>query len=136
MSIEALFAGVNWFAVVAITLLGFILGALWHAPFLFGKVWAREAGWTDGKKPNPLLVFGLSGLLHFVAVVGLAIFIGPTVGPLVGLVWGLVIALLWLLPSFGATYLFAGRSFALFAIDAGFYFVYFGLAGLIIGVLH
>jgi hypothetical protein len=136
MSVAALFAGVNWFAVVALTLAGFLLGALWHAPFLFGKAWSRESRWSEERRPKPLLVFGLSGLLNFVAVVGLAIFIGPTVGAVVGLLWGLVIAILWLLPTFGSTYLFAGRSLALFAIDAGFYLVYFGLCGLLIGLWH
>jgi hypothetical protein len=47
---------------------------------------------------------------------------------------GLAIGIGWVATSFGVNYLFAGRRFALFAVDAGYNIVLFALMGLIIGL--
>ncbi|MDP4292221.1 MAG: DUF1761 domain-containing protein [Bacteroidota bacterium] len=79
-------------------------------------------------------MFGLSAVYHFIGITALAIFIGQDTTPVGGLLRGLVIGLFWVLTSIGVTYLFAGRSFRLFMIDAGFYIFFYSLAGFILGV--
>ena len=60
--------GLNWVAVVAVTLFHFILGSLWYSPMLMGNKWMSLMGMrkSDMKKEdmNKAMVGGLlSGLL-------------------------------------------------------------------------
>jgi hypothetical protein len=66
----------------------------------------------------------------------LAMLIGNQSTALCGLSYGLIISLVWVATSIGVTYLFVGRSFRLFLIDAGFYVVFYSIAGLILGAWH
>ena len=43
MNISNHLSGINWIAVIVVTLLSFVMGALWHSPKLFGKAWAEDA---------------------------------------------------------------------------------------------
>jgi hypothetical protein len=126
---------INWLAVVAVTILSFILGALWHSKLLFGKAWAKESKtiYNSENHGNPLLIFGLSAFLHIIAIIGLAVFIGSHSSALTGLLKGFIVSTLWISTSIGVTYIFVGRTFRLFLIDAGFYVVFLSLAGLILG---
>jgi hypothetical protein len=42
-------------------------------------------------------------------------------------------SVVWVFTSIAVTHLFVGRTFRLILIDAGFYVVFFSLAGLILG---
>jgi hypothetical protein len=132
----ALFSGVNWWAVIAITIMSFALGSLWHSKLMFGKAWKEDAKpvFDPNKKASVIRLFGLSALYHFIAILGLAVFIGPNPYCVwVGLEKGFLVSLVFISTSIGVTYLFAGKSFRLFLIDAGFYVVFYSLAGLILG---
>lgn len=122
---------INWIAILIVLILSFILGAFWHSSLLFGKTWTNETH-TKKIKTSPVIIFGLSALAHFIAITLLALIIGR-VGALKGLIYGFVISVCWITTSMAATYLFASRSLKLFLIDAGFYVIFFSLAGLIIG---
>ena len=102
---------------------------------LFGKAWKEDGNPKVDKadKGRNMKIFGFSALFHFVAVVGLAVLIGHDSTLLTGLYIGFLVSLAWVFTAIGVTYLFAGRTFRLLLIDAGFYVVYFSLAGLIIG---
>ncbi|MEI8086160.1 MAG: DUF1761 domain-containing protein [Paludibacter sp.] len=136
MNITTLFSEINWLAVILVIILSFVLGALWHSKLLFGKAWSEDSKtkYNSDYHGNPLVVFGLSALLHTVAVIGLAMFIGRDSNALAGMLKGLVISTAWISTSIGVTYIFVGHSFRLFLIDAGFYVVFLSLAGLILGV--
>lgn len=126
---------VNWVPVVVSTILSFVLGALWHSPFLFGKAWTREVNPAHEKSGVHFgMVFGLSALLHFVALTALAALIGRDSNAAMGLLTGLIVSIVFVTTTIGVTYIFAARSIKLFLIDAGFYIVFFSIAGLIIGV--
>ena len=128
------FWGINWLAVAVSVVLSFVLGALWHS-VLFKKAWTEDSGTIYGKgnHGNPAVIFGLSGLLHVVLVIGLAMFVGQHTNFLGGALKGLFISLVFISTSIGVTYIFVGRSFRLFLIDAGFYVVFLSLAGMILG---
>jgi hypothetical protein len=128
--------GVNWLAVIVVTILSFMLGGFWHSPVLFGKTWTKEINFDRNKQVNVKILFGLSAFAHFGAVVFLASTIGAQASAINGLINGLIISIFWISTSIGVTYLFAARSFKLFLIDAGFYVVFFSLAGLILGAWH
>jgi hypothetical protein len=134
MSIFISFSSLNWWSIAAVTVFSFVLGALWHSDFLFGKIWSKESGTKYNKENhgNPALIFGISGILHLIAVIALAIFIGSDATALTGFLKGLFVSLVWVSTGIGVNYIFAGRSFRLFLIDAGFYVVFLSLAGLML----
>jgi hypothetical protein len=45
----------NFPAMIAAIVAGFVLGGLWYGP-LFGKTWAACMGWKPGEKPEPGVV--------------------------------------------------------------------------------
>ena len=128
---------VNWLSIIAVLILSFALGAFWHS-ILFNKAWSEDSGSKYGKENhgNPAVIFGLSAILHLIAIVGLAIIVGNNSSVLEGLIDGLLISLVFISTSIGVTYIFVGRSFRLFLIDAGFYVVFLSLAGIILGAWH
>jgi hypothetical protein len=44
-------SAINWLAVIVGAAIYFVLGALWYAPFLFGRAWQRSIGWDPTLKP-------------------------------------------------------------------------------------
>lgn len=134
MSIPQLFSNIHWLAVIVMTLFSFLLGALWHSPGLFGKIWSREnyGDKTPDKSGAPLM-FGGTALLHFVAMAGLSA-VASGQGAMQGLLSGVLIMLVWVFPAMGGTYLFASRPLKLLGIDAGMYVVLFAAAGLVMGI--
>ena len=79
-------------------------------------------------------IFGLSFLLQLVAATVLAAFLGPEdVLPFWPAVAAAVsVGVAWVATAFGVVYLFERRSFAHFAVNAGYHVVSFTLMGLII----
>ena len=134
MDLTTLFAEINWLAVAAVTILSFILGALWHS-VLFKKGWSEDSNsiYNSENHGNPAKIFGFAGLSHLVAVIALAMFIGSSSTAVEGLLKGFLVSIVWVSTSIGVTYLFVGRTFRLFLIDAGFYVVFLSLGGLILG---
>lgn len=133
------FGNINYLAVLVAAVAAFILGSVWYGP-LFGKTWQKELGYTVEyiKKGNMAQIFGLSFILTMVSVFGLAfLFQGHgenEIGWYGGLWHGLFIGLLFAIPIFGVNYLYQRRSFKLFLIDAFYWVVWLGLAGLILGL--
>jgi hypothetical protein len=126
---------INWLSVVVVTIISFSLGALWHHKKLFGKAWNEDAKpvFDASKKSSFITLFGLSALLHFIAIAGLDYFIGADATALSGLFKGLFVSIGFIFTSIAVTHLFVGRSFRLILIDAGFYVVLYSIAGLILG---
>jgi hypothetical protein len=131
------FFEINWLAILVSVIISFALGALWHS-VLFKKAWMEDSGtkYNSQNHGKPLIIFGASAILHIIMVITLAMFIGHHTNFLGGALKGLFIGIAWISTSIGVTYIFAGRSFRLFLIDAGFYIVFFIIAGMIIGGWH
>jgi hypothetical protein len=126
---------IDWLAVLVAAVVTFVLGGVWYGP-LFEKVWRAAEGRADpqtGRQKHPALVYGLSFVLMLIAAMALAVAIGPDPTVTRSVSFGLVVGVGWVATSFGVNYLFAGRRFALFAVDAGYNVVLFALMGLIIG---
>ncbi len=134
MSFSGLLSNVHWFAVIVMTVFSFALGAFWHTPFMFGKIWTKENFPTGmEQKVNVPLIFGGTAIFHLVALISLSAIVSGR-GLMNGLLTGLLISIVWIIPTFGGTYLFANRSLKLLAIDTGMYVVLFSLSGLVLGV--
>ena len=135
MKIIQLLSEVNWLSVVVVTIISFPLGMLWHSQKVFGKAWTEDGKpkFTGWRKSNYIRLFSLTAVFHFIAITGLDVLIGPNATALTGLVIGFFVSLLWVSVGIAVTHMFVGRTFRLIAIDAGFYVVYFSIAGLILG---
>lgn len=135
MNLCASFSEINWLAVVTVTVLSFMMGAFWHS-VLFSKAWKEDSNsvYNSENRGNPAKIFGLAGISHLAAVIALAMFIGNQSTALTGLFCGFIVSIVWVSTSIGVTYLFVGRSFRLFLIDAGFYVVFYSIAGFILGI--
>ncbi len=134
MNFKSLILNIHWIPVIVMTLSSFVLGALWHTKYLFGRVWSREI--NPDKKPIVIklkLIFGGTALAHFVAIAALSAVLSGT-GAIHGLLTGLLISLVWVVPAMAGTHLFANRSLKLLAIDAGMYILLFTLTGLVMGI--
>jgi len=127
---------INWLAVLVAAIATFVLGGLWYGP-LFGRIWRVAEGQTapppKGEK-HPAFVYGLSFVLMLVAAAALAVALEPDPNVPRSVTVGLAVGIGWVATAFGVNYLFAGRRFALFAVDAGYNIVLFALMGLIIGL--
>jgi len=135
MNLCTSFYEINWQAVAVLTVFSFMLGAFWHS-VLFNKAWKEDSGssFNSENRGNPGKLFGLTGISHVVAVTALALLIGHNSTAVCGLLYGLTISIARVSTSIGVTYLFVGRSFRLFLIDAGFYIVFYSIAGLILAI--
>ncbi|HEY1385520.1 MAG TPA: DUF1761 domain-containing protein [Dongiaceae bacterium] len=128
---------INCLAVLVAAIAAFVLGGLWYGP-VFGRIWRAAEGQTEPPprhEKHPAFVYGLSFVLMLIAAAALAAALepDPSLPRSVGV--GLAVGIGWVATSFGVNYLFAGRRFALFAVDAGYNVVAFALMGLVIGLL-
>ena len=130
----SLLSNIQWLTVTVLTVISFVIGFLWHQPFLFGKAWKKE-NYPDSEpsKKNAPFIFGGTAVVHFIAIAGLSA-VASGQGALNGFLTGLIISMVWVLPAMAGTYLFADRSLKLLAIDTGMYIVIFSLSGLILGI--
>jgi len=126
---------INWLAVVASTVAGFILGGLWYGP-LFSKIWVREMGGAVKPRIARPLLFAITIAMTFIAASAFGAFLGPHPGLALAIGAGASTGIVWVGFSMATTYMFAGRSFALAAVDCGFpaaQFILFGVIFALIG---
>jgi hypothetical protein len=128
---------INFLAIILAALSAFFLGFFWYT-IIFAKVWQKELGMkSGGKAQTPDLGKLLIGsfILEIIMAFNLAAFIGPEADWMFGLFAGLAAGLGWVSLAFGVNYMFEGKSFKLWLINAGYNTVVFALMGLIIGAL-
>jgi len=134
MVIQTIFSNVRWLPVFGVSILATVIGVLWHLPFLFRKIRAKETDGEGGaRKINKPAVIALSLLLYFIVFTNLSIVVAGT-GAISALLTSLQISIVWLATALGITYLHAGRSWRLLAVDSGLYVVLFALGGLALGI--
>ncbi|MBX3006502.1 MAG: DUF1761 domain-containing protein [Melioribacteraceae bacterium] len=126
---------INYFAVIAVTILAFVIGGLWYGP-IFGKPWMKETKITeeDAKKSNMVKIFGTSIILNFIIAINLSMFLGPKPDLAWGLMAGALAGVGWVSASLGIIYLFSQKSLKLFLIDAGYQTVIYTIMGGVLGV--
>lgn len=124
-------------AILVAALSGFLIGGVWYGP-LFGKAWQREAGLSQEEMgaTNPIKLFGLTFLFSVLSAVFLGHLLGhvsPT--PRITMMISVGIAIGFIIPAFGTNYLFGRKSGTLFAIDAGYWIVFYAAMGAVFIIL-
>ena len=127
---------INYLAVGLAALSAFFLGFFWYT-IIFAKPWQKLIGMKDGggnAMPSSLgkLLVG-SLILEIIMAVNLAAFIGPDATWLFGLGAGLAAGLGWVALALGVNYMFEGKPFKLWLINAGYNVVVFAVMGVVIG---
>ncbi len=127
---------INYLAVALAALSAFFLGYLWYT-VLFAKPWQELIGMKGGTGDTPNLGRLLVGslVLEIIMAFNLAAFIGRDAGWLFGLGAGFAAGLGWVALALGVNYMFEGKPFKLWLINAGYNVVVFSLMGLIIGAM-
>ena len=126
----------NWIAIVLCGVATLVLGALWYAPPLFGKAWARlaqvdevEAGKGMARKLGLTFVFAIIGAAIFNAFIGP----DPAMGFAVGA--GASAGLAWVAGSFAINGQFENHPPMLTVINGGYHTFQYTLFGVIFGLL-
>lgn len=136
------FSNINFLAAAVAAIASFALGAIWYSPLLFSKAWQRENKLTDEdlKNANMAKIFGSTLILTFVMAIGMAFLIqGHTTTDFnwqSGLHIGMLVGAMFVAASMGINYLYQRKSLLLWAIDAGYQFLFLCLMGLILGAWH
>lgn len=133
---------INYLAVLLAALSAFFLGFFWYTIF-FAKQWQKLIGMSEkGKgsasaKQTPNLGFLLVGsfILELIMAFNLAMFLGPDADWQFGLFAGLATGLSFVSLAFGVNYMYEGKSFKLWLINAGYNTVLFAVMGVIIGAM-
>jgi hypothetical protein len=130
-------ANANLLAIFVAAAAGFLVGGVWYGP-LFGKAWMAENGFTEEqlKNANMLKIYGLTfafSVLSAVFLGHLLAFFDTSARATMMISTG--IALGYIVPAIGTNYLFSRKSGKLFAIDAGYWVVFYAAMGMVFVVL-
>ncbi len=130
-------ANANILAILIASASGFLVGGIWYGP-LFGKAWQRAIGLSDNelKSANMIKIFGITFLFSLLS----AVFLGHLLAHFDTdfyrtMMISTGIALGFVVPAIGTNYLYGRKSGKLFAIDAGYWIVFYTAMGLIFGLL-
>lgn len=122
------------FAILAATLAGMVLGAIWYSPVAFGNQWMQSIGKTRdqlGSATGPMLG---SIVASFLSATGVAIMISLSgIDTPINALWlGLSLGLLIIFPAMLSDNLFCGWGTRLLLIQVGYRIVSIALMSVII----
>ena len=125
-------ANANLLAILVAAAAGFLIGGVWYGP-LFGKAWMQARGLTEEelRGGNMLKIYGLT----FAFSVSSAVFLGHLLAHFGDMsarstmMISVGIALGFIVPAIGTNYLFGQASGKLFAIDAGYWIIFYAAMG-------
>lgn len=126
---------INLWAILVITVIYFILGALWYSPLLFGKIWAKAMNYNiDELEMKPINFIG-AAIAAFVATFFLALLLEiiGTYNIVTGILVALIIGIGFVLTIGIYDVLYENKNIKVYVIDAGYHIVALIIAGLILG---
>jgi hypothetical protein len=128
---------INLVAAIVAGIIGYFPGALWYSKAMFLRRWAAEMGIDidnpPAQKQNHGVKIVIGVVTSIVAAIVFALIAGPAPGLCHAVLTGVAIAGL-IGSAFAIQYVFEGRSFAFWAINAGYHLVQFTIIGLVIGL--
>ncbi len=132
------FSGISIWAVVAATILGMAIGALWYSPILFANQWMAALGKTPEELGNPTramaaMPFNMIAMAVVIAVLMSAL---NLTGVLSGIVLGTIVWIGFALTAHINLYLFESRPTTLFLINIGHLWVTYVAMGIVIGLIQ
>ncbi len=132
---------INWWAIVAAVLASLVIGYVWYAKPVFGKVWQKLCKLKDSDLKKDVapamiaaIVFGflMAYVLRHIIVLSQD-FYGTTAWA-TGFTSAFWVWVGFALPALGVNYFFARRSLKLLLIDAGYLLITLIVMGLILAM--
>ena len=128
--------GLNLWAILAATLLGFVLAMVWYGP-LFGDAWlaslGRDMAWAQAQSMGtPMIVSFLAQAVTFILFAWFMQRLDLR-GFMPGLGLGLLVAAGFIVSAMATDFAWAHWSWRLFTLESGYRLVYMSLAGGILG---
>lgn len=122
-------------AVLAASLVGFLIGGLWYSPILFARRWLSAAGLDEATvaQAGKGRIFGLAFACNLFMALALAALGGVPAGLAAGLGAGLLAGLGLAAPALGVLYLFELRPLALWWINGGYLVATLAAMGALLG---
>lgn len=129
---------INYLAVVAAAVSAFVLGGIWYAKPVFGKVWMDASGVTEEKaqQSHPGKVFAIAFTWSLLGAFVFAMFLGPAPEIVFATAAGFAAGLFWVAGSFAINYQFEQRPLKLLFVNGGYHTVQYTLYGAILGLWH
>jgi hypothetical protein len=127
---------VNIWAILIITVIYFILGALWYSKLLFGKIWAKAMNFNiDELRMKPTYFIG-AAIAAFLTTLALAVILEffSEVEAFTGVVLGLIVGVGFVITIGFYDVIYEDKNIKAYAVDAGYHLVALLIAGLILGV--
>ena len=127
---------INWLAVAVAALAGFVTGALWYSPLLFGRAWMRVADMTEEKiaAGNPAKTYGFAFVFLLIMSYCLAMFIAtPDITLQMGAFYGFLAGFGWIFFAIGVVALFEQRAWSYILINGGYWVVTMTVMGAVLG---
>lgn len=128
----------NWLAIVAATVVTFVVGFLWYNPKTFGAAWMQETGMTDekAKSANMGKVFGASFVMSFILMFNMAMMFGTEINATEGALYGFLTGFGFVTMGIGVNAMYEQRSFRYVLINGGYWMVSLSISGYILGAWH
>lgn len=128
-------AALNIWAILASTIMAFVLGGIWYGP-LFGAAWKRAIGKTaDELKPTPApFIISFFSALFSATTLAWLIHASGTGGGAAGFAVGAAAGIGLIAAATASDSAFCGWGVKLFAIQAGYRVCYCALMGIILAV--
>lgn len=126
---------VNWIAVVAAAISGFVVGGIWYGPIM-GKRWLVAVGLTEDEiKSSPMgLIYGGAFAFSLLASWTLAHTFASyaiELGFAAKVMTAFGVALGFIVPALGTNYLFSQKGKSLFFIDATYWLLFYLAMGFV-----
>lgn len=128
---------INYGAVVAAALAGYLIGGLWYGP-LFGEAWRKLSGIAEAKPTPFVIVTGVAGslVMSFVLSHGLVYanaYLGTSGAPS-GLLWGFVAWLGYVSTVTVGSVLYENKPWKLWLLNNGYWLTTLLVMGVILAV--
>lgn len=137
-------ANIDWWAALAATSVGFLIGGCWYSPLLFGRFIPDLMAGTDspgGESPVGAshyiaAVFTAAFVLLWLAASFLAGLLGPDASIREGVICGLALGLFLVFPAHSIAAMFGARPIQMVFINGTYFVVCLAAMGAILGAWH
>ena len=127
---------INYIAIILITIIYFILGALWYSPFLFGNIWMESLGYKqEDLNPEPKMFIG-AAISAFITTIFFAVLLEfiNNYDILTSILISLIISLGFILTIGFYDVLYEDKPLIAYLVDAGYHITALFIAGIILGL--
>lgn len=126
---------INAWAVLAATIIAYVLGAVWYAPDVFGRRWLAALGKTRQELGNQIKAMIAQFFLTLLIALTMAVMVVRfgAVTALEGALIGVVLAVGLVAASLASDWIFCGFNPRLYWIQVGYKIAYITLIGAVLG---